>query len=184
MEEILRQLVGIVYHIIYKVLYIPGGARFLPSRGWHDAINSNFYKLHFLLIDSKETKSGTYLDPPKGDKSYRVSIHLRVQCRHRLEGAGGGQYDISTFKTLFVEISIFPKLPWKKSWLINGDQNYYLREPQHTPGAYPMNPQTPKRKEFLHKLLVGGLFQEYVGKILGTILVYWSSGSWTNPFEK
>ena len=32
-----------------------------------------------------------------------------------------------------------------------------LREPQHTPGAYPMNPQTPKWKESLHKLLVGGL---------------------------
>ena len=30
------------------------------------------------------------------------------------------------------------------------------REPQHTPGAYPMNPHTPKWKEFLHKLLVGG----------------------------
>ena len=32
-----------------------------------------------------------------------------------------------------------------------------LREPQHTPGAYPRHPQTPKWKEFLHKLLVGGL---------------------------
>ena len=32
-----------------------------------------------------------------------------------------------------------------------------LRETQHTPGAYPRHPQTPKRKEFLHKLLVGGL---------------------------
>ena len=32
-----------------------------------------------------------------------------------------------------------------------------LREPQHTPGAYPRHPQTPKWKDFLHKLLVGGL---------------------------
>ena len=32
-----------------------------------------------------------------------------------------------------------------------------LREPQHTPGAYPRHPQRPKWKEFLHKLLVGGL---------------------------
>ena len=32
-----------------------------------------------------------------------------------------------------------------------------LRETQHTPGAYPKHPQTPKWKEFLHKLLVGGL---------------------------
>ncbi len=32
-----------------------------------------------------------------------------------------------------------------------------LRETQHTPGAYPRHPQTPKWKEFLHKLLVGGL---------------------------
>ena len=32
-----------------------------------------------------------------------------------------------------------------------------LREPQHTPGAYPRHPQSPKWKEFLHKLLLGGL---------------------------
>ena len=32
-----------------------------------------------------------------------------------------------------------------------------LRETPHTPGAYPRHPQTPKWKEFLHKLLVGGL---------------------------
>ena len=31
------------------------------------------------------------------------------------------------------------------------------REPQHTSGAYPRPPQTPKWKEFLHKLLVPGL---------------------------
>ena len=44
-----------------------------------------------------------------------------------------------------------------------------LREPQHTLGAYPMNPQTTKWKEFLHKLLVGGcfgMFRGYVGKFL------------------
>ena len=33
----------------------------------------------------------------------------------------------------------------------------YLREHQHTPGAYPRPSQTPKWKEFLHKLLVLGL---------------------------
>ena len=32
-----------------------------------------------------------------------------------------------------------------------------LRKIQHTPGAYPRHPQSPKWKEFLHKLLVGGL---------------------------
>ena len=31
MEEILHQLRLVVYPIIYKVLYIPGGAGFLPS---------------------------------------------------------------------------------------------------------------------------------------------------------
>ena len=31
------------------------------------------------------------------------------------------------------------------------------RKPQHTPGAYPRPPQTPKWNEFLHKLLVLGL---------------------------
>ena len=38
-----------------------------------------------------------------------------------------------------------------------GSCNFNLREPQHTPGAYPTPPQTPKWKEFLHKLLVLGL---------------------------
>ncbi len=32
-----------------------------------------------------------------------------------------------------------------------------LRELQHTPGAYPRHPETLKRKQFLHKLLVQGL---------------------------
>ena len=31
MEEILHQLIGRVYPIIYRVLYIQGGAGFLPS---------------------------------------------------------------------------------------------------------------------------------------------------------
>ena len=31
MEEILHQLRLVVYAIIYRVLHIPGGARFLPS---------------------------------------------------------------------------------------------------------------------------------------------------------
>ena len=37
------------------------------------------------------------------------------------------------------------------------ESTHILREPQHTPGAYPKHPQTPKWKEFFHKLLVGGL---------------------------
>ena len=41
------------------------------------------------------------------------------------------------------------------SWEIG--ENMHLRELQHTPGRYSRHPQTPKRKEFLHKLLVGGL---------------------------
>ena len=62
----------------------------------------------------------------------------------------------------------------RKFLCING-----LREPQHTPGAYPMNPQTPKWKESLHKLLVGGL--GYVPGVCwiilrnGVIYVYLSS---------
>ncbi len=46
-----------------------------------------------------------------------------------------------------------------------------LREPQHTPGAYPMNPQTPKWKKFRtinYWLGVWGMFQGYVGKFLET----------------
>ena len=38
-----------------------------------------------------------------------------------------------------------------------GSKKKLLREPKHTPGAYPRHPPTPKWKEFLHKLLVGGL---------------------------
>ena len=33
---------------------------------------------------------------------------------------------------------------------------FILREPQHTPGAYPRHPQKPTWKEILHELLVGG----------------------------
>jgi len=33
MEEILHQLIG-AYHIIFRVLYIPGGAGFIPSTVW------------------------------------------------------------------------------------------------------------------------------------------------------
>ncbi len=46
---------------------------------------------------------------------------------------------------------------------------FILRETQHTPGAYPRYPQTPKWKEFLHKLLVRGLGYAKpgsVGKVL------------------
>ena len=35
----------------------------------------------------------------------------------------------------------------KPGWLfyvVTPSYNQVLREPQHTPGAYPMNPQTPK----------------------------------------
>ena len=35
--------------------------------------------------------------------------------------------------------------------------DFNLRETQHTRGARPRNPKTPKLKELLHKLLVGGL---------------------------
>ena len=37
------------------------------------------------------------------------------------------------------------------------EKNISLREPQHTPGAYPRHPQTPKWKEFLHKVFVQGV---------------------------
>ena len=201
--------VGSVSSIIYKVWYIPGGCLgFLPSTGWHDAINSKFYELHFhkrcclsksglnllnnslqkrggtslttefpaktkktraiemdaskpgfpaswtpfkmgkllggfssrhnpnlgvevgwcwwsinsLLIDSKETKKGTYLNPPKGDKWF----HRFGFNWHRLEGAGRGQYGISTFKSPFVKSASFLNYHGKKCWLINGDQNYYI----------------------------------------------------------
>ena len=46
------------------------------------------------------------------------------------------------------------------SWILVDTSHRFridLRETQHTPGAYPRHPQTPKWKEFLHKLLVGGL---------------------------
>ena len=58
-----------------------------------------------------------------------------------------------------------------------------LREPQHTPGAYPMNPQTPKWKESLHKLLNGGLVcvTGLCWKILRTN--HWSSLPTGHPSE-
>ena len=45
-----------------------------------------------------------------------------------------------------------------------------LRKPQHTLGAYPRNPWTTRWKEFLHKLLVGGL--GYVPGVCWKILRY------------
>ena len=60
-------------------------------------------------------------------------------------------------------------VPWR---IIPMTCKWFLREPQHTPGAYPRPPQTPKWKEFLHKLLVLGL--RYVPgvcwKILGWLI--------------
>ena len=56
---------------------------------------------------------------------------------------------------------------------------YNLREPQHTPRAYPMNPQTPKWKEFLHKLFVGGLgYVPRVFTMVGPIWAIWSYRVW------
>ena len=48
---------------------------------------------------------------------------------------------------------------WKSEKILGSlwENLMFLRETQHTPGAYPKHPQTPKWKEFLHKLLVGGL---------------------------
>jgi len=50
MGEILHQLIG--YPMICKVLYIPGGAGFLPEIfwQWQDWIAS---QLHWLLLNSK-----------------------------------------------------------------------------------------------------------------------------------
>ena len=49
------------------------------------------------------------------------------------------------------------------------DGSKYLRILQHTPGAYPRHPQTPKWKEFLHKMLVErlGYVPGVCWKILG-----------------
>ena len=71
----------------------------------------------------------------------------------------------------------------------NSPGNLFLREPQHTPKAYPMNPQTPKWKEFLHKLLVGGL--GYVPGVCWKILrlfeqnwgSQWSSGKFPQFYQ-
>ena len=52
---------------------------------------------------------------------------------------------------------------------------YLLREPQHTPGAYPRHPQTPKWKEFLHKMLV-----EHLGYVPG---VSWKILGYLEPFD-
>ena len=62
----------------------------------------------------------------------------------------------------------------------NGSKTKFLREPQHTPGAYPRLPQTPKWKEFLHKLLVGGL--GYVPGVCWKILRKLQTSSNTAPY--
>ena len=50
-------------------------------------------------------------------------------------------------------------------------EKWCLRETQHTPGAYPRHPQTPKWKEFLHKLLVGGM--GYAPGVCWKVLRWW-----------
>ena len=67
---------------------------------------------------------------------------------------------IFLFSSLFGEMIQFDLRAYFSEWVggFNHQQSHvFLREPQHTPGAYPRHPQTPKWKEFLHKLLVGGL---------------------------
>ena len=52
MEEILHQLIGIVYPMIYIVLYILGGAGFLPSR------EVGHFQIVSLSIDMLRLTSG------------------------------------------------------------------------------------------------------------------------------
>ena len=54
---------------------------------------------------------------------------------------------------VFLVYTLDPKAHGKMKVL---SPNNILREPQHTPRAYPMNPQTPKWKEFLHKKVSWG----------------------------
>ena len=60
-------------------------------------------------------------------------------------------------RTLWLFIAYRIPMRWCFQWLCALCDSRNLREPQHTPGAYPTPPQTPKWKEFLHKLLVLGL---------------------------
>ena len=67
-------------------------------------------------------------------------------------------------------------------WITSLPKTKFLREPQHTPGAYPRLPQIPKWKEFLHKLLVGGLGYVPFGvcwKILRKLAFQTSRGEFT-----
>ena len=57
---------------------------------------------------------------------------------------------VENFRTTFAVIVTNPA-----SNCLKPQQIRTPREPQHTPGAYPRPPQTPKWKEFLHKVLAG-----------------------------
>ena len=57
MEEILHQLRLVVYPIIYRVLYIPGGAGFLPSTVWPPVLRlvELVGNWHYFLVNSDYT---------------------------------------------------------------------------------------------------------------------------------
>ena len=68
MEKILHQLSLVVYPIIYRVLYIPGGAGFRPSTA-PDLPNTlliggfNQFKKYACQIGSSPETKRTYLNP-------------------------------------------------------------------------------------------------------------------------
>ncbi len=93
MEETLHQLIGtVVYPIIYRVLYIPGGAGILPStvsllgsiRCYHSKcwilyiIDLLPVYLHSNKLTSPSYPSGKSSYPPKGQKQAAVAAILRV----------------------------------------------------------------------------------------------------------
>ena len=97
-------------------------------------------------IVNLQTKSPSCGEPPKNHHNFFVaSIFVPTQTRHRPEV-------IWILRKILRMTSdgINGFAPRSEAILINGDMcqgrstPYILRETQHTPGAYPRHPQTPK----------------------------------------
>ena len=84
MDKILHQLRLVVYPIIYRVLYIPGGAGFLPS-----TVSSNFPSFFFKSINSRANLRSpgplSKRSPPK-TKADSASFNFNLTPAVKLSG--------------------------------------------------------------------------------------------------
>ena len=119
---------------------------------------NNYYTTctYYILIIMQKKVDWTYLNRPE----YTI-IYSTIPC-NTFDATHGAPTLATAVAPLVERHDVVERDPPPRSggsWTIQppGAWIHCLREPQHTPRAYPRHPQSPKWKEFLHKLLVGGL---------------------------